>query len=442
MNSQKFVLDNGITVLCDQISQIESVSVRVLFKAGSRDETGYINGISHCLEHMNFKGTSRRNALEIAEEFDMVGGYLNAYTSRDSTVYAAKVLKEDVGFAIDMLSDLTGHSTYDEEELKKEINVIIHEIVEGNDDPSDLVFDLMQEAAYQDQVFGLPIAGSVELVKGIKRQNLVDYAKQYYGMSNTIIGISGNIDLDRIKNQLHECFVVNAKYSACNPDYEHSSLGITQPEICIMQPKAIYIGGDRRTKKDVEQVHTALCFKGASYFDDNYYAQQLLAIIAGGGMSSRLFQEVREKRGLAYGVSAFCSNYHDTGIFGIFASSSFDKINELLEVCGEQMYGLSQNVTTNELKRAKAQIRSGILMSQESSSKRAEKMVNNYAVFARVITFDEILQKIDELDTADIAKEAENLLKGLQEQQLTVAMAGNIKDTIYDYDKITSLFKV
>ncbi len=438
MNSEKFTLDNGITVLLDQINQIESVSVRVLFKAGSRDETGYINGISHCLEHMNFKGTSRRNAAEIAEEFDMIGGYLNAYTSRDSTVYAAKVLKEDIGLAIDMLADLTNHSVYDEEELQKEINVIIHEIVEGNDDPSDLVFDLMQEAAYQNQVFGLPIAGRVDLIKQITRQNLIDYAAKYYIPSNTIIGIAGNIEINQIKEQLNQRFVVNSKNS-------HNSSNFCQKspfDSGITQPKAVYIGGDRRSKKDVEQIHVALCFNGSSYFDDNYYAQQILAIIAGGGMSSRLFQEVREKRGLAYGISSFCSNYHDTGIFGIFASSSTDKINELIKVCGEQIRGISENVTESELNRAKAQIRSGILMSQESSSKRAEKMVNNYAVFDRVITFDEILQKIDELEPKDIAKEAKSLLQNLTNQQLTVAMAGNITDVIYDYDKITSLFRI
>lgn len=377
-------LDNGITIATDQMDSIETVSVSVLVKVGSRNENEANNGISHFLEHMAFKGTKRRTALQIAEEFDMIGGYFNAYTSREKTVFYAKVLKDDLTTAVDILADILQHSTFAEDEIEKEREVILQEIHQTNDTPDDLIFDLFYETAYSDQPFGRGILGKPSYIQKVTSDDVRQFVGDNYCSSNIIVSAAGNIrghDFRQMVIDNFDCFAA------------HSS---------VVPEKSRYTGGDLRVDKDLEQVHLILGFEGVHYTHDDFYTQQVLSIILGGGMSSRLFQEVREKRGLAYSISSFGSSYKDTGLFGIYSATSEDKTNELVKIIGEEIQKITDTISDEEMARAKAQVRASLLMSQESSVSRSEKLAGNIAAIGRYVTINEILDKINKLDSHNL----------------------------------------
>lgn len=399
-------LANGLTIATDKMDSIETVSVSVLVKAGSRNEDAANNGISHFLEHMAFKGTTKRTALQIAEEFDMIGGYFNAYTSREKTVFYAKVLKDDLGTAVDILSDILQHSTFSEEEIEKEREVILQEIHQTRDTPDDLIFDLFYETAYQNQPFGRDILGKPDYISKVQSSDVRNFVDQHYCFQNVIVTAAGNLQEENFKDLITNNF---------------NSFHLSSPK--AIEP-AIYTGGDLRIEKDLEQVHLIVGYQGVPYSHDEFYTQQVLSIILGGGMSSRLFQEVREKRGLAYNISSFGSSYMDTGIFAIYTSTSEDKTNQLLEVVGEQINQITKIITEEELKRAKAQVRASLLMGQESSVSRSEKLAGNIAALGRFVETSEILSKIDSLDTLSLKQFA---LKLFSRNSLpTIASIGKI----------------
>ena len=446
MDPKILKLSNGITLIIDHMPQIESVSLRVLCKAGSRYETPDNAGIAHCIEHMNFKGTIRRSAKQIAEEFDMIGGYLNAYTGRERTVYYAKVLKDDLPLAADVLSDIMYNSVYDPDELKKEKNVILQEIAEAHDNPDDALFDMMQESLYPNSSMGKPIAGSKESVLSLTKQKIVAFLDSFYQSNNTIIGISGNFTetqlLDLIESKLANNTAPASERSVINMSDEQTKDEAKRKDrrdgmdtnFKRETDKPTYHGGDTREVREIEQAHLILAFDGASYRAEDYYIQQVAALIAGGGMSSRLFQEIREKRGLAYSIGAFCSSYTDCGIWGVSAVTGNQDLNELITVTIEQLLELTIKIDEDELRRAKVQIKSGVLMAQESSSSRAERIISNYAIFDRFLSLDEIMEYIDAIDIAMVAQKIGQIIKG---SRISVAGLGNIK-SMMDYDVIAN----
>ncbi len=283
MSKQEIItLKNGLRLAVDEMKDVETVSVGVFVNTGSRNETPEINGISHFLEHMAFKGTKKRSARQIAEEFEGIGGRINAYTSKEKTVYYAKVLKQHAEFAVEFLADILQNSTFDEVELEKERGVILQEIAMTNDTPDDIVFDYFQETAYPSQAMGRSILGPVKNIKKFGRKDFSNYINAQYNYQNMAVVAAGNIkESDLVK--------WSKKY--------FTSLG--DNKIKTYQ-KAKYQGGDFRKEKKLEQINLVLGFDGLSYLDPKYYTSQILAMILGGGMSSRLFQEVRENRGLAY----------------------------------------------------------------------------------------------------------------------------------------------
>lgn len=419
MEYTSYKLSNGLTILFDKMPQVESVSIRILFKVGSRDEKDSIDGISHILEHMFFKGTEKRSAKDIAEEFDMIGGYLNAYTGKERTVYYAKVLKDDLITAVNVLSDIVINSTYDKDELAKELNVICQEISDAEDNPEDVLFEALFKKAFASHQIGKPIAGTHESVLSCTRDDLVKYFSKYCSPTNAFLSISGNFDDNEALKLLTQEF----------SQWENKSSGIdpyTLPE---------YVGGDIRIKKPIEQAHISISFNGVSVMDNNYYVHQIAAIIAGGSMSSRLFQEVREKRGLAYSISAFSTNYTDCGLWGMYASTEPKSLNELVNVSIEELRKMTNDINEKELQTAKAQIKASLLMSMESSGSRAEKLVNNISTFGRVISNEEIVNIIEAITISDV----QNCIKSLLSSICTVSAVGQI-DSLQPYEEILRKF--
>lgn len=408
-------LDNGMLIASDVMDSIETVSVSVLVKTGSRYEDEKNNGISHFLEHMAFKGTEKRSAKEIAEEFDKIGGHFNAYTSREKTVYYAKVLKNDLETAVDILSDILQNSKFDQAELDRERGVILEEMKMVADTPDEQVFEHFQETAYPNQPFGRSILGTTDIIKSVTRDDIVSYVNQHYGFNNIIIAGAGNLK--------HEQFgeLIQSKFNNFASNVSTS------------KEAAKYQGGDVRIEKDLEQVQFVLGFDGVGYADPNYYNQQILSIVAGGGMSSRLFQEVREKRGLCYTISAFGSSYTDCGMFSIYAGTSDTTANELIDVTAAELLKLTSDIHEDELHRAKAQLKASLLMSQESSVARAEKLAGNHSVFGRYVPVKELIEKIEKVDVASVQNFAKKIFS--KDMRPTVASMGKISK-LYTYDDI------
>ena len=400
---QVTTLANGLGVVSADMPGLETAAVGVWVNAGARCESVELNGISHLLEHMAFKGTRRRSALAIAEEIESVGGYLNAYTSREQTAYIARVMKEDVPLAVDLLADILQHTTMPEDELEREREVIIQEIAQVHDTPDDDVFDLFQETAYPDQPLGRSILGTAERVGGFSRQALIGYMGQHYCADRMVVVAAGRVD--------HESFVTLVEEA-------FDSLPRRSPPPA--QPAA-YRGGDLRRARDLEQVHLIIGFNGVPYDDPAFFAEQVMSTALGGGMSSRLFQEVREKRGLAYSVFSFATSYIDSGLFGIYAGAGDAHLGELVPViCGE-VVKIAQAIDDDELDRARAQIKASLLMSLESPSARCEQIARHMLIHGRPLPPDEIIAKIEAVDAGALTGAARRLI---EDGQPTVVALG------------------
>ena len=394
MSINQTQLANGLTVVTDRMTTVETVSVGTWIDVGTRDEHPDINGMSHLLEHMAFKGTERRNAYAIAAEIEAVGGHLNAYTSREHTAYYAKILKDDVGLAVDLLGDILQHSVLDPDELAREQAVILQEIHQANDTPDDVVFDHFQETAFPDQAMGRPVLGRPELVQGMDRERVRAYMRDYYSAERMIVAAAGNIE--------HDGFVklVETIFDAL-PDHKDT-----------VREAATYAGGEYQESRDLEQVHVVFGVEGIAFDDRHFYAASVLSTILGGGMSSRLFQEIRENRGLAYAIYSFVSCYKDGGIFGVYAGTGSEEAAELLPLVLDEIEKVQDAVSDEELARARAQLKSSILMSLESTSSRCEQLARQLMVFGRTIPTDEIVAKIDALDGATVTEAARRLFQG------------------------------
>lgn len=398
-------MSNGIKLVTQHMPHTEAISVSVWVATGSRYETKENNGISHFLEHMAFKGTKRRNAKQIAEEFDDIGGHFNAHTGRETTVYYAKTLKEDAHIAVDILADIIQNSIFDEDELERERGVILQELAMTVDTPDDIIFDYFQETAYPKQAVGRSILGTQALIQSVTKADFMGYIeKQYFG-ENIVISVAGNIKGSGIEKEIER------QFSVIKSGIKH-----------LFEP-AIYTGGEFREKRELEQVHIVLGFSGVNYKSDEIYKAQLLSIVLGGGMSSRLFQEVREKRGLAYTVSSFNSSYADCGLFNIYAGTAPDKVNELLQVVGDELKKVCENIGQKELDRARAGVRSSLLMAKERSGSVADDLGRNFTCFGRNITVEEHLEKIAAVKVSDLCSLMEKIVTS---SKPTFAVMGDV----------------
>ena len=386
MSVRSTTLPNGMTVLTDDMPHLESASLGIWVKSGSRSETEAEHGISHMLEHMAFKGTTSRNALEIAETIENVGGDLNAATSVEHTGYFARVLKEDVALAGDILSDILQNSLFEQNELDREQQVIVQEIGAARDNPDDHVFDLFQSAAYPSQPIGRSILGTVESVKSFGPDAIRAYMDRNYVGDRMVICAAGNVDHDALVD------VAGERFRDLKPS------GAPEPI------RARYVGGEERLLSDHEQAHIVLGFEGRAYNSDGFYAAQILASILGGGMSSRLFQEVREKRGLCYSIYAFHWAFGDSGIFGVAASTGEEQVTELLPVVLDELRRATEQISDEEVVRVRNQIRAGLLMSLESPSSRAGQLARQQILWGRPIPLQETVERINRI-TADRVKQ-------------------------------------
>ena len=404
MSAQMTTLTNGLRIATDRMTDLETAAVGVWVDVGARNEDISVNGISHMLEHMAFKGTRRRTALQIAEEIEAVGGHLNAYTSREQTAYFARILKNDLPLAVDILADILQNSTFAQEELERERTVIIQEIGQTLDTPDDLIFEHFQEAAYPDQSIGRSILGTEERVSGFARTTLQEYMGSHYRAPGMVLAAAGGVDHDELVELADKAFA-----------------GLPT-EVAGHGEKARYQGGEQYVKRSLEQVHYLMGFEGLAYGDDDFYAAQILATVLGGGMSSRLFQEVRERRGLAYSVFAFSSSYVDSGSFGIYAGTAEDDVAELVPVLCDEMNRAGQDITEAETARARAQHKAGIMMGLEAAGARAEHLGRQLHVFGRIIPPAELVEEIDKVDAAALRRVAARITK----TPLTVAALGPI----------------
>lgn len=386
MTVRSTTLPNGMTVLTDDMPHLESASLGIWVKAGSRSETEAEHGISHMLEHMAFKGTKTRDALEIASTIENVGGDLNAATSVEHTGYFARVLKEDVALSADILSDILQNSQFEQHELDREQQVIVQEIGAARDNPDDHVFDLFQQAAFPDQAIGRTILGTVESVNSFGPDSIRAYMERNYVGDHMVLCAAGNVDHDALVD------IANNRFHDLKPT------GAPPPD------KAAYVGGEQRLVSDHEQAHIVLGMEGRAYNSDGFYAVQILASILGGGMSSRLFQEVREKRGLCYSVYAFHWAFADSGIFGVAASTGEDEVAELLPVVLDELRKATETITDEEVIRVRNQIRAGLLMSLESPSSRAGQLARQQILWGRTIPLQETVDRINRI-TADRVKQ-------------------------------------
>ncbi len=408
-------LPNGLAVASDRMEQVETVSVGVWVQVGTRHETAEINGVSHVLEHMAFKGTKRRTARAIAEEIEAVGGHLNAYTAREGTTYFAKVMKEDIGLALDIIADILQHSAFDPEELGREREVILQEIGQARDTPDDIVFDHFQETAYPDQPLGRPVLGTEATVTALTREALVAHMAKHYHAGRMILAAAGKLD--------HDWLVERAKLLFA---------GLPQGE-AAPPAAARYAGGEFRGESDLEQVHLVLGFPGLALGHPDQFAMAALSTVLGGGMSSRLFQEVREKRGLVYSIYSFHAGFADSGLFGIYAGTGEKSLGELTPIVFDQLAGVARAVAPEELARAKAQLRADVLMSLESTGARAEQIARQLTIYGRILSPAEVTAEIDKVDNAALARCAAVLMKG----PLTVATLGPAK-TLESYEKLAA----
>ena len=386
-------LPSGLIVVTERMDRVETVSLGAYVASGTRNETAAENGVSHFLEHMAFKGTERRTASAIAEEIEAVGGHINAYTAREQTAFYVKVLKEDTALGADIIGDILTHSTFDRDELERERGVILQEIGQANDTPDDIVFDHFQETAYPGQPMGRPVLGTEEIIRGMPRDALLTYMRRHYTTGNTVVAAAGNLQHDQILDlvQRHFADLPTEKVPAIEP--------------------GLYEGGEFREERDLDQVHIVLGFPSVAYAHPDYYPTMLLSTLLGGGMSSRLFQEVREKRGLVYSVYSFTAPAMDGGLFGIYAGTGESEAAELMPVTVEELRKVQHDVTEAELNRARAQVKAGLLMSLESTGSRCEQLARQIQVFGRVIPTAETVGRINAVTIAEVEAAASRIFR-------------------------------
>ncbi len=385
-------LPNGLRVVTRDMPGLHSAAIGIWVNAGGRDERADQNGIAHFLEHMAFKGTPTRSALQIAEAIENVGGYINAYTSRDVTSYYVRVLAGDVTLALDVISDIVLNPVFDQREIEVERGVILQEIGQSLDTPDDVIFDWLQEAAYPDQPIGRTILGPAERVSQFSRDDLSGFIGEHYGPERMIVAAAGAVDHDRILRQVEAIFA-----------------RLPTRATTTREP-ARWQGAETRRVKKLEQAHFALAFEGPGYMAQDFYAAQIWTSALGGGMSSRLFQKVREERGLCYSIFAQSGFHDDTGMVTIYAGTSGDQLADLANLTVDELKRSAEDMSEAEIARARAQLKAGLLMGLESPTGQAERMARSLAIWGRVADPAEVAERIDAVTVADVRAHAEALI--------------------------------
>ncbi|WP_164503794.1 M16 family metallopeptidase [Rickettsiales endosymbiont of Stachyamoeba lipophora] len=407
-------LENGLILLHDYCKNMQTVAVRLLVRFGTRYEREKF-GMAHFIEHMMFKGTNKRNYKQIAIEVEQIGADLNAYTSKEHTVYTINVLKDYLPTALEILSDLIVNSTFHQQEVDKERNVILQEIAECIDDPEEYLFDQFSDLCFKNQPMGHNILGTPESLKEITRDDLIATKERYYNAQNILISIAGEVELKSIVDLL-------------NKNFGNLSLGNKEDfELAQFTPGAIMLN------RELEQSHVLIGLESVSYNHPQFYSQQLFSMILGGGMSSRLFQEIREQRGLAYHVSSFTTSYPDIGIFGVNASSLSDNLETLITVMIDVIKSM-RDIEEEELNRVKQQFKASSLMAQDSVSFRAEYLLNSYIKYHKIIPISQIVAKVTKISKSEV----EDYYHFLKQSKIALGIIGNNnKDEYYNLINLT-----
>ena len=404
MKPEITTLANGIRVASCRMPQVETVSLGLWVGVGARHEEEHEHGLSHLLEHMAFKGTASRSARRIAEEIEEVGGDLNASTGLDSTAYYARVLKGDDNVALTLLADILLNSSFSEDELEKEREVILQELAGAKDDPEDIAYEMLQETAFPGQAVGRPILGTPKSVRSITAADLKGFLARKYAPRAMVFSAAGAID--------HDAWVrhVEALFGGLTPRKDGG------------ESRARYVGGISASAKSFEQAHLLIGFPSPSILDDDYMAAQVFSGVLGGGMSSRLFQEVREKRGLCYAIYSSLWGLRDTGMLAVHAATGARMVDELAGVVAGELAALAaEGPGAGELHRAKAQLKAGLLMALESSSVRAEQMARHILAHDRLISPAELTRRVEQVTPERVQDLAHTLL----EQRPTLALVGS-----------------
>ena len=387
-------LSNGIPVVMEQLKNMRSVALGIWVKVGSRDEGLDKNGISHFLEHMFFKGTIKRTAKDIAVEIDSLGGDLNAFTSKESTTFYVKVLDEYIEKGIELLSDIFLHSTFPQEDVEKEKGIIKEEIKLVEDTPDDYIHDLFNQTIWGNKGIGQPVLGRRETVKSFTREDLISHIRKYYGTKDVVISCAGNFDHESIISMLNK------------------SLGSlrrgSEPE---KGPTAHFQSKVEVFHKELSEAHVCLGVEGIPQTSEDRYSLFVLNTIFGAGVSSRLFQEIREKRGLAYSIYSFVSSYYDTGIWGVYAGVSRKRVGEVAGLILKEMHDLKSTLTEVELQRSKNQLKGNIILSLESTSSRMTNIARQEIYHGRYYSPKEIMKEVDSITLGHIQNLAEKLIK-------------------------------
>ena len=377
MTVEVTTLKSGITVVTETMPHLETSSLGVWVNSGSRDERRDEHGISHFLEHMAFKGTRRRSARQIAEEIEAVGGDLNAATSAESTAYYARVLKADVALALDVLADIVSEPAFDRDELLREQNVIVQEIGAVADTPDDLIFEHLQTKAFPDQPLGRSILGTPKTVRSFDGGKLRDYLGRHYRAPDILVGAAGAVD-----------------HAAIVAEVEKRFASFNGPASPVPEP-ARFGGGAHVERRELEQVHIALALPGVAQTDPSLFSLQMFNNALGGGMSSRLFQEAREKRGLCYSIYSFHAAYSDVGMFGLYAGTDAADASELMQLVVDEIANAAETISESEIARGKAQVKAGLLMALESSGERLGQLARQMIAWGRPIPLDELVEKVE-----------------------------------------------
>ena len=384
-------LKSGLTVLTYKMSDIKSVSINLIVTVGSRQETESENGISHFLEHMAFKGTKTRTAKDIAEEFDSIGGQFNAYTSKERTVYYSKVLSENTETAMEIIADILQNSLYDNDDIRKEYDVICQEIAQTLDSPDDLAYEALYEVAFKGQSFGRSILGTPENIKKFDTNSFRSYVDSHYHSENMFLSLAGDVDHDEIVKMAEKLFDIKEKSRilASNAKYTSGKSVIVKPNL--------------------EHSTIIMAYESVPYMNkERFYHAQIMSLILGGGMSSRLFQKIREDMGLSYSVGAYNSSYADMGIFSLYAGTSHENLAKVKTLLLEEAEKITQNVTSKELSRARAQIKASIIMAEEKPSYKSEEIGKSYSIFGEYEGPEKTMEYVEntsEKDVMDIAKD-------------------------------------
>ncbi len=391
MSLNQHRLSNGFRIVTEHMPGLASASIGVWVTAGGRHETPAQNGIAHFLEHMAFKGTAKRTSLQIAEAIEDVGGYINAYTSREVTAYYVRVLENDVALGLDVIADILRNPILDPNEIEVERGVILQEIGQALDTPDDVIFDWLQEEAYPDQPIGRTILGPSERVSSFGRDDLQSFISDHYGPEQMILSAAGAVNHDEIVRLAETLF------------------GDMPAKPLFQMDAARFRGGEMRQIKPLEQAHFALGFESPGYRADDIYVAQIYASALGGGMSSRLFQEIRENRGLCYTIFASAGAYADTGMTTIYAGTSAEQLPELAHITIDEMKRAASDMSPAEVARARAQMKAGLLMGLESPSNRAERLARLIQIWDRIPPLAETVAQIDAVTTGDVRDFAETM---------------------------------